>query len=252
MAKREEKSPMDRILMIGNRLMEVSFVKGFSPWFLAGFPQKGKRAKWNRQNTFLLVTVLLAFFKGPAYALADSGNGLNQGNGTPFMPMMGTFGGASNKPFSPIHSGVLRYPTQGHQVAGSPSDCSRFHYSSNPPSSGLMVEAFITKNDMDENAVSPCVITNVIHRGNIILFYDPSRLTPQTVENIHGMASSDQPSEGFLQQQKLGYAFVLMKGHYKDPIVLLAWRRILPLSFLDQMKINMFVSRYRGQIARNK
>ena len=191
------------------------------------------------------------FFKGfPAYA--DSNNGLNQGNGTPFMPMMGSFGGGSARPFSPIRSGILRYPTQGHETTVNESKCSDFHYNSNPPSSGLMTEKYLPENDLVATSVSSCVITNVIHKGNIIIFYDPSRLKPETVSNLQGIGSADKPADGFVQQQKLGYAVILMRGQYKDPIVLLAWRRILPLPFMDQIKINMFMSKYRGQIARNK
>jgi hypothetical protein len=113
-----------------------------------------------------------------------------------------------------------------------------------------MMEKFLPRNDLDAHSVDSCIITNVIRKGNIIVFYDPERLKPQTLENLHGIGSSDTPFEGFVQQQKLGYAVILMKGTFRDPIVLLAWRRILPLPFMDQIKINMFMSKYRGQTVR--
>ncbi len=115
-----------------------------------------------------------------------------------------------------------------------------------------MTETYIAKNDLPESGLSPCTIVNVIRRGNIIFFYDPSRLTPSGVATLHQIASDDASSEGFLQQQKLGYGVLLVKARYSDPLVLLAWRRILPLKFIDRIKINLFLSRYRGQIARKR
>jgi hypothetical protein len=168
------------------------------------------------------------------------------------MPMMGNFGGGSNQPFTPIRSGILRYPEQGHSVTRDAELCQGFHYNSNPPTSGLMTDTFIPKNGLEDSAISPCTLVNVIHRGNIIIFYDPSRVPASTVGTLQGIASSDASAEGFLQQQKIGYAVILVKARFNDPIVLLAWRRILPLSTLDRMKMNLFLSRYRGQIARNK
>lgn len=222
----------------------------FGPYFRE-LSRKGGQGKTAILPILILVSLALIFFKDPESAFADSSNGLNPGNQTPFMPMMGNFGG-SKKAFSPIRSGILRYPGQGHQVAANESDCTRFHYNSNPPSSGLLIDRYISGNDRTLSALSPCVIVNVIHRGNIVLFYDPSRLSPQTVSEIREIGSSDQPPDGFNQQQRLGYAVILVKARFKDPIVLLAWRRILPLKFLDRMKTNTFLSRYRGQIARKR
>ena len=168
------------------------------------------------------------------------------------MPMMGSFGGGSNQPFKPIRSGILRYPEQGHQMTPDPDQCRAFHYNSNPPSSGLMTHTYISRNDLEYAQLSPCTIVNVIHRGNVIIFYDPTRMTPASLATLHGIASSDASSDGFSQQQKIGYAVIVVKSRFRDPIVLLAWRRILPLSTLDRIKMNLFLSRYRGQIARNK
>ena len=168
------------------------------------------------------------------------------------MPMMGNFGGGTSQPFRPIRSGILRYPEQGHGLTRDAEQCQGFHYSSNPPTSGLMTDTFIPKNGLEDSVLSPCTIVNVIHRGNILIFYDPSRVPAPTIVSLQRIASSDSSSEGFLQQQKIGYAVILVKARFNDPIVLLAWRRILPLSTLDRMKMNLFLSRYRGQIARNK
>lgn len=196
----------------------------------------------------LLVPFLCLFFKGAVPALADNSGQTTPT--TPFMPMMGAFGGGSNQPFSPIRSGILRYPSQGHALKGDSSFCASFHYNSRPPSSGPMTDTYIAKNDLPEAGISPCTLVNVIHRGNIVLFYDPARLTPDGVRTLHQIASDDASPEGFLQQQKLGYGVLLVTAKYHDPLVLLAWRRILPLSFIDRIKVNLFLSRYRGQIAR--
>ncbi len=231
--------------------MGSSLWEGF---FVPSFPApagKERRTKRSETSILLFLALLFFFFKGPAALWADSGSGMNPG-GTPFMPMMGSFGGGSNQPFQPIRSGILRYPEQGHGVTRDPEACQGFHYNSNPPTSGLMTDTYVPRNDLDDSALSPCTIVNVIHRGNIILFYDPSRVPATTVAALHGIASSDASKEGFLQQQKIGYAVVLVKARFNDPIVLLAWRRILPLPTLDRMKMNLFLSRYRGQIARNK
>jgi len=196
----------------------------------------------------LLVPFLCLFFKGAVPAFADN-SGQTTPN-TPFMPMMGAFGGGNNQPFSPIRSGILRYPSQGHALKGDSSFCASFRYNSRPPSSGPMTDTYIAKNDLPEAGISPCTLVNVIHRGNIVLFYDPARLTPDGVRTLHQIASVDASPEGFLQQQKLGYGVLLVTAKYHDPLVLLAWRRILPLSFIDRIKVNLFLSRYRGQIAR--
>ena len=115
-----------------------------------------------------------------------------------------------------------------------------------------MTDTFIAKNDLPESGLSPCTIVNVIHRGNIIFFYDPSRLTAGGVRTLHQIASDDSSPEGFLQQQKLGYGVLLVTAKFSDPLVLLAWRRLLPLAFIDRIKMNLFLSRYRGQIARKQ
>ena len=201
---------------------------------------------------FLFLPLLFLFFNSPAPLLADSSNGVNPG-GTPFMPgMFGAFGGGSNHPFTPMKSGILKYPDQGHQMTTDSGKCAGFRYNSNPPTSGLMTDSYLRKNDLEDATLSPCTIVNVLHRGNIILFYDPSKISPTAFQTIHGIASEDTSPEGFVQQQKIGYAVTLVKSHFKDPIVLLAWRRLLPMAFLDQMKMNMFLSRYRGQIARRQ
>jgi hypothetical protein len=232
-------------------LMRGSFKMGF---FFRFLPAKaGQKRREKRSGLFipLFLSLLFFFFKAPHPLWADSSNGANPG-GTPFMPMMGAFGGGSNQPFKPIRSGILRYPEQGHQVTIDPEQCRGFRYNSNPPTSGLMTETYIPRNDLEYASLSPCTIVNVIHRGNIIIFYDPSRTSSPTIGTLHGIASNDASSEGFLQQQKIGYAVILVKSRFKDPIVRLAWRRILPLSILDRIKMNLFLSRYRGQIARNK
>lgn len=199
----------------------------------------------------LLLPVALFFFKTLPMARADSTNGLNQGNGTPFMPMMGAFGGAgSDRPFSPIRSGIVRFPSQGHEVTTNPDHCKTFHYNSNPPSSGLMMNGFLPKNDLPVEAVSPCILSNVIRKGNIVIYYDPARVSAQAISGLHGISGSDLPAESFLSQQKLGYGVLLVKARFKDPILLVAWRRMLPLSFLDRIKTNMFLAKYRGRIER--
>lgn len=229
---------------------------------LSGRPEGEAAGRFPKKKTvffrsgFLLLAFLGLFFKGAGPALADSsGQGTpNSPNTptTPFMPMMGMFGGGSNQPFSPIRSGILRYPSQGHKTSSDPASCESFHYNSRPPSSGPMTDTYIPKNDLPESVISPCTIVNVIRRGNVIFFYDPSRLTPEGVQTLHQIVSDDSSPEGFLQQQKLGYGVLLVKAKYTDPLVLLAWRRILPLKFIDRIKINLFLSRYRGQIARKR
>lgn len=205
-----------------------------------------------RVSFLLFLPFLFLFFKAPAVTLADSSNGITPGS-NPLMPgMMGAFGGGSNQPFKPIQSGILRYPGQGHEMTTDPEKCTQFHYNSNPPTSGLMTDSFLTKNDLNDLGLSPCTIVNVLHRGNIIIFYDPNKISKQSLKTLHGIASSDSSPDGFIQQQKIGYAVTLVKSHFRDPIVLLAWRRILPLSYLDHMKMNMFLGRYRGQIVRRQ
>ena len=102
----------------------------------------------------------------PGMALADSsngqpgpgGNGQNGGSGTfSPMPMFGsTFGGGDpSKPFTPIKSGIERFPSLGYSEASRPSDCLRYRYNSAPPTSGLYTRMYFDKNDVS-GSVSPC------------------------------------------------------------------------------------------------
>ncbi len=170
-------------------------------------------------------------------------------NPTPFPPLFGTaFGGPSSQsdqttPKDPL----LKYPSQGHVFVSDPSQCQSFAYSSDPPNSGAMTHEWIPQPQTPLKDISNCTIVHVLSKGNVLLFVNPKKLDPETLKAIDRLKGPPKPPSAFLSQEQIGYAvLVITTEKYKDPILLAAWRRLLPLSTWDQIIVNGFISNHLG------
>lgn len=170
-------------------------------------------------------------------------------NPTPFPPLFGTaFGGPSSQSDQAIQKDpLLKYPSQGHVLVSDPSQCQSFAYSSDPPTSGAMTHDWIAQPETALTGISNCAIVHVLSKGNIVLFINPKKLDPDTLKAIEILKGPPKPPAAFLSQEQIGYAvIVLTTEKYKDPILLAAWRRLLPLPAWDQILVNGFVSNHLG------
>jgi hypothetical protein len=203
---------------------------------------------------FLTVSICLSFgLTKPV--MADSSNGQpgpggNGGTGSfsPMPPMFGsTFGGGDqSKPFTPIRSGIERFPSLGYKEASSPEDCLRFRYNSAPPTSGLYLRQYVDRNDVS-GEVSPCALVHLLYKGNIVVFYDPTRLDKDSLESLKSLETNLKTPKALESQERFGYAVILVQSHaYKTPVVFSAWCRLLPIQHWDTIVINRFMSSYLG------
>ncbi|MHB1757514.1 MAG: DUF3105 domain-containing protein [Leptospirillum sp.] len=170
-------------------------------------------------------------------------------NPTPFPPLFGTaFGGPSSQADQTTQKDpLLKYPSQGHVFVSDPSQCQSFAYSSDPPNSGAMTHEWIPQPQTDLKNISSCTIVHVLSKGNILLFVNPKKLDTETLKAIDRLKGPPKPPAAFLSQEQIGYAvLVITTEKYKDPILLAAWRRLLPLSTWDQIIINGFISNHLG------
>lgn len=182
----------------------------------------------------------------------NGSGGVGGSNGTPtptpLMPGFGsTFGGGDpSKPFKPIRSGLQRLASAGYSAAQSKQDCRRFPYKSNPPTSGLYTPDYFLQNDLVA-PVSSCTLVHVFHKGNIAIFYDPSRLDQDTLSSIRGLGTQLANGQAFQSQEQFGYAVVLIRSkQYQSPILFATWLRLLPMKSWDSLLVNRFVSSYLG------
>ena len=170
-------------------------------------------------------------------------------NPTPFPPLFGTaFGGPSSQADQTTQKDpLLKYPSQGHVFVSDPSQCQSFAYSSDPPNSGAMTHEWIPQPQTDLKTISNCTIVHVLSKGNILLFVNPKKLDPETLKAIDRLKGPPKPPAAFLSQEQIGYAvLVITTEKYKDPILLAAWRRLLPLTMWDQIIVNGFISNHLG------
>ena len=206
----------------------------------------------------LFFCVCLSNLFHPVKTSADSlngqsgsgGGGGNYGSPMPntLMPGFGsTFGGGDpSKPFKPIRSGIQRLASAGYSQARSKLDCRQFRYNSDPPTSGLYTPDYFSENDL-EMPVSSCTLIHVFHKGNIAIFYDPSRLDKDTLSSIRGLGTQLGNSQGFQSQEQFGYAVILIRSkRYQSPILFATWRRMLPMESWDSLLVNRFMSSYLG------
>ena len=167
--------------------------------------------------------------------MADSSNGQpgpggNGGTGSfsPMPPMFGsTFGGGDqSKPFTPIRSGIERFPSLGYKEASSPADCGRFRYNSAPPTSGLYLRQYIDRNDTS-GEISPCVVVHLLYKGNIVVFYDPKRMDKDSIESLKALETNLKTPQALESQERFGYAVILVQSQSnKTPVVFSAFRRV--------------------------
>jgi hypothetical protein len=86
-----------------------------------------------------------------------------------------------------------------------------------------------------------------LSKGNVILFVNPKKLDPDTLKAIEILKGPKKTPAAFLSQEQIGYAvLVITTEKYKDPILLAAWRRLLPLQVWDQIIVNGFISSHLG------
>lgn len=229
-------------------------------------PENGRQACWptNEKGLYTMVyrcriwsiilfislicpiTGILPFGKAPGKeAWGDSSNT----NPNQFPPLFGTsFGGPSGQSDQSIQKDpLLKYPSQGHIFVTDPSQCRSFAFSSDPPNSGAMTHDWITKPEISLQEVSNCTIVHVLSKGNIILYVNPKKFDTDTLKAIETLKGPQKTPDAFLSQEHIGYSvLVITTDKYKDPILLSAWRRLLPLPAWDQIIINGFVSNHLG------
>jgi hypothetical protein len=110
-----------------------------------------------------------------------------------------------------------------------------------------MTHDWIAQPETALTGISNCAIVHVLSKGNIVLFINPKKLDPDTLKAIEILKGPPKPPAAFLSQEQIGYAvIVLTTEKYKDPILLAAWRRLLPLPAWDQILVNGFVSNHLG------
>jgi hypothetical protein len=110
-----------------------------------------------------------------------------------------------------------------------------------------MTHEWIPQPQTDLKNISSCTIVHVLSKGNILLFVNPKKLDTETLKAIDRLKGPPKPPAAFLSQEQIGYAvLVITTEKYKDPILLAAWRRLLPLSTWDQIIINGFISNHLG------
>ncbi len=188
------------------------------------------------------LSVLLSALTLPGRGIADSQSGF----GASPLPMFGSTFGGSNQPFNPIRSGIQRFASLGYRQADSEADCKVFAYNSDPPTSGLFRPNLIPRNDI-EGPISPCTIVNVLHKGNILILYDPKRLDADTLSEVRRLGTQIGNQSAFTSQEQFGYAVILIRTQtMKTPILFTAWRRMLPIKKWDSLKVNHFVSSFLG------
>ncbi len=205
-----------------------------------------------RMRIIILFLVLLSPIIAPVNhhiglpnAWADNGNN----SPTPFPPLFGTsFGGPNGQGDQAIQKNpVLKYPSQGHVYVSDPSQCQSFAYSSDPPTSGAMTHDWMSRPDLPIEKVPGCTMVHVLSKGNVILFIDPKRLSKETLQSIEILKGPEKSPDAFMAQERIGYSVLVIRtSKYKDPILLAAWRRLLPLGQWDQIIINAFISGHLG------
>ena len=112
------------------------------------------------------------------------------------------------------------------------------NYRSNPPHSGPHYEVVANPGFYRSQIPDEVLVHNLEH-GHVILYYKPGSLTADDEQYVASLANTYTGTWA---------AFLAVPRSEMDhPLVLAAWRHLLPLETLDRQLVEAFVDRYIGR-----
>lgn len=115
----------------------------------------------------------------------------------------------------------------------------RVSYKTDPPTSGSHYDRWAPASVYEAGEVAPELLVHNLEHGNIVIYFDRSRLTQPEVDALIE-----------LQKKHIGQwdgVLLVAREDQLNPIVLTAWRTILRLEGYDRNKVSEFVDTFRGR-----
>lgn len=196
--------------------------------------KKGSREKG--VPTWIIISAGIVLFVLIVYiGFAGKGTDPSKESASEMGPSAGS-GGASPLVAAGAPEGVQLFENEGqeHVAAGT-----RVTYKSTPPTSGPHYARWAAPSVYEEGEVQPELLVHNLEHGNVIIYFDRSALAQGEVEELIN-----------LQKKFIGqWDGVLLVGqkNKETPVILTAWRVMLPLKGYDRERISQFLNAYRGR-----
>lgn len=151
-------------------------------------------------------------------------------------------GGGGTPSFTPSGGGVVLTPAAIEQFP----DEGRNHvdpsttpvYNTDPPTSGPHYPT-PTEPGFYTTEQRPGHLVHALEHGNVVIYYDPARVTPADLDSLKALASNHKGDFD-------GIA-VTPRSDPRYPIILTAWRAMLRLDAYDPAQIQAFLDIFLGR-----
>jgi hypothetical protein len=144
----------------------------------------------------------------------------------------------ANCTHSPVKASVPGVQTVPCKSANHVSEGSSVTYDSDPPLAGAHWPSWVNAGFYTATQPKEKLVHSLEH-GNIVIYYDQTKLSPADLEAIKGLAAK--------YNGQWDGVVAVPRSDAQSALILTAWENMLRLGSYDQAKVNQFVDAYRGR-----